>query len=276
MIRFPNAKINIGLNIIEKRQDGYHNLETVFYPVTWSEPLEIVIDGKQVNLAPAVDFHSTGIPISITPSGNLCAKAYALLSEVFPLSPVKMHLHKILPIGAGLGGGSSDAACTIKMLNTLFHLDMSIETMQEYCRSLGADCAFFIENKPVFAWEKGDVFKSIELNLSEYFIALVHPPVHISTAEAYAGVVPSKPRHDLYTAVSLPLAEWRSCVSNDFETSIFKSHPQIKKIKSDLYEHGAIYASMSGSGSCVYGLFPASTDLKSSFSDCQVWEGKLN
>lgn len=276
MIYFPNAKINIGLNIIEKRPDGFHNLETVFYPVSWCEPLEVIVAGKENNMGGAtIKFESSGIPISGDSRSNLCVRAYNLLSADFALPPVDMHLHKVLPIGAGLGGGSADAAFTIKILNDLFQLHLSAEKMQGYARQLGSDCAFFIENKPVLAYERGDVFVPVGLNLSGYYIALVKPPVHISTAEAYAGIHPRKPERSLKELIQLPVEQWKDVVMNDFEASIFTKYPQIETIKKELYSLGAIYASMSGSGSCVYGLFSDKTNLKSAFQTCEVWEGKL-
>ena len=248
MLIFPNAKINIGLNITERRADGYHNLETVFYPVNIKDALEIVV-------ADELTFEPSGLEIPGRLEDNLCIKGYHLLKKDFDLPPVKIHLHKHIPIGAGLGGGSSDAAFFIRLINQKFELGLSNEQMIGYARKLGADCAFFIKNEPVFAFEKGDEFEDIRLDLSPYQIALVMPPVHISTAEAYGGVKPAPVKDSLYDLIQEPIATWRNNIKNDFEISVFKNHPEIRGVKAALYEAGAIYASMSGSGASVFGIF---------------------
>ncbi|MGV3509521.1 MAG: 4-(cytidine 5'-diphospho)-2-C-methyl-D-erythritol kinase [Sphingobacteriaceae bacterium] len=254
MLIFPNAKINIGLNVISRRTDGYHNLETVFYPVKIKEALEIVE-------ADELSFETSGIEIPGFANENLCLKAYKLLKADFDVPPVKIHLHKQIPIGAGLGGGSADAAFFIRLMNDKFNLQLDSLKMQNYARELGADCAFFIENKPVFAHGKGDEFESIALDLSDYYAVLVMPPVHVSTGEAYRGVVPGKPKSSLKELIQLPVEEWKSGIKNDFEESIFKNHSSIRGVKAALYEAGALYASMSGSGASVYGIFKSKTEL---------------
>ncbi len=254
MICFPNAKINIGLIVTERRADGYHNLESIFYPVNIQDALEVIE-------APELGFSYSGIYIPGQMEDNLCVKAYHMLKQDVELPPVHIHLHKHIPIGAGLGGGSSDAAFFIKLLNDKFELDLSVEQMQAYCRRLGADCAFFVQNKPVYAFEKGDRFEDISLDLSAYFLVLVMPDVHVSTAEAYRGVKPSQPEHSLKELIRLSPEEWKNGIKNDFEESVFKAHPTIRGVKAALYDAGAIYASMSGSGSSVYGIFSQPVQL---------------
>ena len=254
MITFPNAKINIGLNIVSRRTDGYHNLETVFYPLLIKDALEIIE-------ADEMDFKASGIPIPGYANENLCLKAYDLLRQDFKLPNIHIHLYKIIPIGAGLGGGSANAAFFIKMVNQKFSLGLTDEDMQAYCRLLGADCAFFIENKPVFAFEKGDVFKPVSIDLSAYNMVLVMPPVHVSTADAYRGVVPRLPSQSLEDLVKLPINQWQGKIKNDFEEHIFKAHPQIRRVKASLIEAGAEFALMSGSGASVFGIFKNKQDL---------------
>lgn len=254
MICFPIAKINIGLNITERRPDGYHNLETVFYPIKVNDVLEVIESDE-------LGFESSGLPIPGRMEDNLCVKAWHLLKNDHDIPPVKIHLHKHIPIGAGLGGGSADAAFFIRLMNTSFGLGLSVERMQDYARTLGADCAFFIEGKPVFAYEKGDRFKPVSPDLSGYKIVLVMPPVHVSTSEAYRGVRPAAVKTSLTELVALPVAEWKKYIKNDFEESIFKNHAAIRGVKAALYEAGALYASMSGSGASVFGIFKDLPDL---------------
>lgn len=248
MICFPNAKINLGLNIVEKRQDGFHNLESCFYPVQWSDVLEILPAEKLL-------FESTGIPIPNNGKDNLCVQAYKLLQADFDLPPVHIHLHKIIPVGAGLGGGSADAAFTIKTLNGLFDLQLDVAAMQSYARKLGSDCAFFIENKPKYCFDKGDQFAGIDINLQGKFIVLVYPNQHVSTGEAYAGIQPALADTELKTVLLQNVEDWQTGVKNDFEPQIFAKYPEIESIKTKLYEQGALYASMTGSGSTVFGIF---------------------
>ena len=268
MLSFPNAKINIGLYITEKRSDGFHNLESCFYPVGWSDVLEILP-------APKLSFKSTGISIPGNPETNLCLRAYHLVNQDFKLPPVMIHLHKIVPIGAGLGGGSADCAFTIKTLNDLFELNMSVEMMESYARNLGSDCAFFIQNKPKFCFGKGDEFEEIELDLSGKFIVLVNPNIHISTAEAYSGVKPQRATVDLKITLQTPVNQWINVIKNDFETHLLLKYSVIRNIKDSLYTYGAEYASMTGSGSTVFGIFNQEIDLKDLFTDYSVWQGVL-
>lgn len=248
MITFPNAKINIGLNVVEKRTDGYHNLETLFYPVKLSDALEIV-------KADAFEFSTSGIPVGDDPENNLVIKAYRMLQAEFNFSPVKIHLHKAIPFGAGLGGGSADAAFTLKMLNELFSLHLDSLTLEKFASQLGADCPFFIRNKPVFAYGIGDRFKESRLDLSAFEIVIVKPSFSVGTAEAYRDVRPRKADFDLTQIHHLPVEDWRNTIRNDFEESVFSLYPEINTLKEQLYKAGAVYASMSGSGSAVFGLF---------------------
>ena len=248
MISFPNAKINIGLNVVSKRSDGYHNLETIFYPVKLADALELVDSDE-------LQFTSSGIKIDGNPENNLVVKAYKLLQKDFKLPPVKLHLHKIIPFGAGLGGGSADAAFALKMLNNHFNLKLSSEKLQKYAAQIGADCPFFIENRPVFATGTGNQFQSVNLDLSGCEILIVKPDISVSTPEAFKNIVPQKPSFNLKEIEKIPIEEWRNFVKNDFEKSVFKLYPEIEKLKNTFYEMGAVYASMSGSGSALFGIF---------------------
>ena len=264
MIVFPNAKINIGLNIIARRPDGYHDLETVFYPVKINDVLEVIEADK-------LSFESSGLDIPGRLEDNLCIKGYHLLKKEHDLPPVKIHLHKNIPIGAGLGGGSADAAFFIKLMNDKFGLGLSLERMEDYARILGADCAFFIQSKPVFAFEKGDELEPINLDLSAYKIVLVMPDEHVSTAEAYRGVKPAPVSESLYDLIKTPLTAWRGHIKNDFEGHIFRDHPVIRGVKAELYEYGALYASMSGSGASVFGIFENTPNLQAMEETNQVF-----
>lgn len=266
MINFPIAKINIGLNITARRPDGYHNLETVFYPIKLNDVLEVIESDE-------LEFTSSGIGIPGRVEDNLCVKAYHLMKQDHDMPPVKIHLHKHIPIGAGLGGGSADAGFFIRLLNQKFNLSLSAEAMIAYARQLGADCAFFIESKPTFAFGKGDEFEPLDVDLSGYHIALVMPPTHVSTAEAYRGVKPEQVKQSLKELVKLPIAEWKHYIKNDFEESIFKNHPEIRGVKAALYQAGALYACMSGSGASVFGIFDKEPDLEFLKEENEVFYG---
>lgn len=250
MICFPNAKINLGLHIISKRPDGYHNIETVFYPIPLCDVLEIVPSGTG-----ETTFSQTGIPVDGSPGDNLVMKAFRLLKNDFDLPEIAIYLRKQIPSGAGLGGGSSDAAFMLKLLNDFAGLGLSVGQMEEYARRLGADCPFFIRNRPVFAEGVGDIFTPVDVSLKGYYLVLVKPDIHVSTGEAYAGVTPKQPLFRLTEMIRLPLEEWKNHVVNDFEEGIFACYPAIGIIKQSLYDQGAIYAGMSGSGSSVFGIF---------------------
>jgi 4-diphosphocytidyl-2-C-methyl-D-erythritol kinase len=294
MLSFPNAKINIGLNIVEKRSDGFHNIESVFYPVGLSDVLEVVnrenseerianrdkdvkyeVQSTKFEVAGEnIEFSASGIEIPGRAEENLCCKAYELISKDYPLPSIKIHLHKIIPIGAGLGGGSADAAFFIKLINEKFELGLAWGEMHHYAKQLGSDCSFFISNKPAFVKGKGDDFEGISLDLAGYKIAIIYPGIHINTAEAYKGVIPKKPKQSLEKLIQQPIESWKDSIHNDFEDSIFQKYPKIKKIKEQLYESGALYASMSGSGSSVYGIFKKEDSIKSDFiKQGLVWVG---
>lgn len=270
MVVFPNAKINLGLSVTEKRTDGFHNIETAFYPVPLRDALEIIPakDGK-------TEFGFSGPNIPGTVENNLCFKAWELLKNDFHLPEIKFHLHKVIPMGAGLGGGSADGAFTIRLLNQVFNLKLTNGQMQDYARQLGSDCAFFIENKPVFAFGKGDLFEDTRVDLSGFYLILIKPTINVNTAGAYANIVPSRPAISIKEIIRLPVEKWKDLLQNDFETSVFKSYPEIETIKNQLYENGAVYASMSGSGSAVFGIFKTIIELKSLFPDFFCWSGKL-
>ena len=266
MITYPNAKINLGLNIVEKRPDGYHNLETVFYPINLQDALEVTkLEGEgEYNLK------VSGVPIEGDPDNNLVVKAYRLLKKDFPdMAPINIHMYKHIPTGAGLGGGSADAAFMLKLLEKKFKLNLSTEKLEEYAAILGADCAFFIQNKPVFATGIGNIFEEISLTLKGYYIVLVKPDIFVSTKDAFANIHPKQPTHSLKEIVRMPVETWRATMKNDFEESVFQQFPEIAAIKDKLYDLGAIYASMSGSGSSVFGIFREQVEhVDEVFSGC--------
>ncbi|MCF0197084.1 MAG: 4-(cytidine 5'-diphospho)-2-C-methyl-D-erythritol kinase [Bacteroidaceae bacterium] len=262
---YPHCKINIGLNIVGKRPDGYHNLETIFYPIPLHD--ELTIEESSVD---SLDIEGT--PLDGDWTSNLVVRAMNLLrQEGFHIPPQRIHLRKNIPCGAGLGGGSSDAAFMMKMLNTNYQLGLKDQEMEQLLSGLGADCPFFIKTKPFFAEGIGNLFTPIDLSLSGWHLALVKPNDHISTKEAYAGVTPQRPATHLLTAVASNVEDWKESVRNDFEASILPAHPAIAQIKETLYAEGAIYASMSGSGSSVYGLFREPSPVtQQTFPDCFV------
>jgi 4-diphosphocytidyl-2-C-methyl-D-erythritol kinase len=254
MITYPNAKINIGLNITERRPDGYHNIESVFYPINLQDAVEIkTIEGEEPQ--GGYKLKVSGTILDGTPDDNLVVKAYQLLRKDFNFPAQKIHLYKHIPVGAGLGGGSSDAAAIIKMLNEKFALGLTSEQMQNYAVQIGADCPFFINNTPVFATGIGNIFTPIEFSLHGKTIIFVKPDIFVSTRDAYALVKPSPAAIPLTEAIKQPISEWKQIITNDFEKSVFAKYPEIAAIKDKLYDMGAIYASMSGSGSAVYGIF---------------------
>lgn len=270
---FPIAKINIGLYVTRRREDGYHDLETIFYPIPLHDNLSI--SPLKMSDAP-YQLQTAGHKIEGNSDDNLIVKVYKQLAEEFDLPALDIYLYKRIPMGAGLGGGSSDAAAMIKLLNETFDLGLSTADMERRVARLGADCAFFVQGKPAFATGIGDILTPIELSLSGMHLVLVKPDVFVSTKEAYGGIVPATPEHDLLEAIKAPIAEWRHTVSNDFEKNVFRLHPEIAAIKQTLYDMGAVYASMSGSGSTVFGLFPhAVEEAERVFDDCFVWQSKL-
>ncbi len=264
MIVFPNAKINLGLQILKRRHDNYHDLETVFYPIKIYDALEIIE-------SPKMEFSVSGTSIEGEIKDNICLKAYDVVADHYELPAIQIHLHKNIPIGAGLGGGSSDAAFMIKALNDKFELSLSIEKMKSYARKLGADCSFFIENKPVFAEGIGDQFSESELDLSTYNFVIVKPAIHISTSEAYQLIIPNGQGKRLKQQIKTPVENWKNNVINDFETGILDKYPEIREIKETLYQSGALYASMSGSGSAVFGIFKGRPNFPENKDKYQVF-----
>lgn len=269
MISFPPCKINLGLNVISKRSDGYHNLETCFYLVPLTDALEILP-------ADTLSFNLSGNAIPGDAADNLCLKAYKLLQKDFDLKPVAIFLHKVIPSGAGLGGGSSDGAHTLRLLNNLFKLNLTTEKLKSYALQLGSDCPFFIEDKPMLGTGRGEVLTEIDVNLHGKFLVLVKPDIHVSTAEAYGGVLPAVPSTRIKEILEgQPVGAWKDVLINDFEKSVFAKHPLIGAIRQQLYQCGALYASMSGSGSSVFGIFEKPVDLKSQFGDHFYWGNML-
>ena len=247
MVAFPPCKINLGLNIIRRRDDGYHDIETCFYPVPWTDILEIIPSNE-------FSFNATGNAIPGNGDDNLCIRAWQLLKT----PPVKIHLHKIIPIGAGLGGGSSDAAWTLRLLNDAFQLGLKKEELRHYASQLGSDCAFFIDDIPMMGTGRGEMLRKADISLNGKFIVIVKPDVHVSTAQAYAGIIPKEGGR---TAEQIPIEEWKIHLKNDFESTV----PDKLSLKQRFYDLGALYASMSGSGSAVYGIFSKRVDYEKVF-----------
>ncbi|SES91784.1 4-(cytidine 5'-diphospho)-2-C-methyl-D-erythritol kinase [Hymenobacter actinosclerus] len=273
MLVFPNAKLNLGLNVTSLRPDGFRNLESVFVPLPWCDAFEVLPApaGAETSLS------FSGLPIPGEPETNLCRRAYELLAADFKLPPAQMHLHKDVPIGAGLGGGSADAAFALKAINSQFELKLPPEKLESYARRLGSDCAFFIRNEPVYAYSRGDMFDDFALDLRGIPTLVVYPGLHISTAEAYSRVVPRTPRHDLRQSLAQPMPAWRETVGNDFEEALTPVYPVLAEVKAQLYAAGATYASLSGSGSAVYGLFPELPEAPELEwpTGYTVWRGQL-
>lgn len=275
MICFPNIKINLGLHVINRRTDGFHNIETVFYPVNFSDVLEVIEDKEQEE---QLKFTSSGLVIEGNSEDNLIVKAYHLLNCEMNLPKVKVHLHKMIPMGAGLGGGSSDAAYMISLLNTKFSLKLTIEQMEAYAAQLGSDCAFFIRNKPAYAYGKGHELEPVEVNLSGYYLVLLQTGLHSGTAAAYKNVNRREkvdPNNSLKEKIQLPVAQWKDNIVNDFEQSVFQSLPLLAELKEDLYASGALYASMSGSGSSMFALFAKKPQLPGKLRPYVCFENTL-
>jgi 4-diphosphocytidyl-2-C-methyl-D-erythritol kinase len=266
MIRFPIAKINLGLNIIERRQDGYHNLETVFYPVAIKDALEVQPMDELFPSSVNCDIKLSNLPIEGDEQTNLVVRAYNLLKQRFPQIPrVHVHLFKQIPTQAGMGGGSSDGAAMILLLNEMFSLGLKEQQMIELSASLGADCPFFIMNRPCYAEGIGERLCPIDLNLNGWKIVIIRPNIPVSTKEAFSRISPKSPLKNCREIVTQPVETWREQLTNDFEESVFALHPEIGHIKQQLYDLGATYASMSGSGSALFGLFPQNICLDGKF-----------
>jgi 4-diphosphocytidyl-2-C-methyl-D-erythritol kinase len=275
MICFPNIKINLGLRIINRRTDGFHTIESVFYPIKFADILEVI---PTTSAEPQVHFHSSGLPIAGNANDNLIVKAYYLLAESHQLPPIEIHLHKIIPMGAGLGGGSSDAAFMLNLLNQQFELQLSLEQLENYAAQLGSDCAFFIQNKPAYLLGKGHELEPYDLNLAGYYLVLLYASVHSNTALAYQNVKPRMvfdENTSLNALLKLPVSEWKHRIENDFESSVFEQFPILATLKNELYQQGAMYASMSGSGSAVFGIFAQKPQLTEQLRSVVCFEGWL-
>ena len=250
MVVFPNCKINLGLHIVRKREDGFHDLETVFYPIPLCDALEVISITETKTI-----IHTSGIAIENGAADNICLNAYRLLQKDFALPPVTIHLHKAIPVGAGLGGGSADGAFTLLLLNKKFNLNLSVENLVKYALQLGSDCPFFIKNVPCFGTGRGENLTPIKLDLSAYKIVVINPGIHINTGWAFSKITPVSIRQSIPEIIEQPLEKWKDILVNDFEEAIFEQYPAIRKIKESLYAQGALYTAMSGTGSSVYALF---------------------
>lgn len=279
MLTFPCAKINLGLNITSKREDGYHNLETIFYPVPLTDALEVKLMHDDFPSDEPCDLKITGNAVDCDEKNNLVVKAYTLLAQDFTLPRVHTHLVKRIPMQAGLGGGSADGAFMIRLLDERFRLNMGIAEMERYVSRLGSDCAFFITAEPSFATGRGEVLEPVniaEQNLQGYYIAIVKPAIAVSTREAFQQIICRQPEHCCRDIVHQPVETWKTVLTNDFEEPAFKQHPELADIKQRLYDLGAVYAQMSGSGSAFFGLFRTEPQqLKSNFPDCYTFTTKL-
>jgi 4-diphosphocytidyl-2-C-methyl-D-erythritol kinase len=254
---------------VEKRSDGYHNLETVFYPLPLTDALEIITDPGVDN----TDFTLSGLPVAGDPATNLCVKAWRLLKADYAQLPgVKIHLHKNIPMGAGLGGGSSDGAATLVLLNQKYNLGISETQLSAYALQLGSDCPFFIYNKPAFGQQRGEMLTPLHIDLSNYSFLIVNPGVYISTAQAFSRIKPAAAQAQLQHTITAPVEEWRNTVTNDFELPAFFYYPELTAIKEWLYETGALYASMTGSGSCFFGIFPKNQLPGDDFTVNNSWQ----
>lgn len=263
MVLFPNAKINLGLHVLHKREDGFHEIESVMVPIPLYDILEILPAEK-------FEFVQSGIVVDSPIESNLCVKAFRLMEGNYGISPVYIHLRKQIPMGAGLGGGSADAAFVIKGLNELFELNLSFEVMEELASQLGSDCPFFIQNLPQIAKGRGEVLAPFDLDLSKYYLKIVNPGLHVGTKEAYAGIQFQKHQKSVSEILQQGISTWKDDLINDFEQSVFKIHPELQKIKTQLYEEGAIYAAMSGSGSTIFGIYE--TEPRKTFYEANYLE----
>lgn len=268
MLVFPNAKINIGLNILEKRNDGFHNIETLMMPVALTDEIEIKKNKK--NNKGEIILTTSGITIDGDLQNNLVSQAYRCLHKDFDLPPVNLHLHKKIPIGGGLGGGSADAAFTLKALNDLFELKLTDNQLESYAAQLGSDCAFFIKNESAIATGRGEKLEPFAVNLERYFLTIVIPNIAINTKEAYSKVKPQTPLKSLKQQLLLPIEEWQEVIKNDFEKSVFLQKPTIEQVKKDLQKAGAVYSSLSGSGAAVFALFDKAPELDKLFDKSYV------
>jgi len=271
MILFAPAKINIGLLITERRPDGFHNLQSVMYPVDLCDMIEIRPSEKAKQ---GIQFSQSGIPVGEGTGDNLCEKAYEIMARKVRLPPVDLHLHKQIPVGAGLGGGSSNATATLRGLNQLSDDPLTREEMHELALSIGSDCPFFLHQEAMMMEGRGEVLTPASVNLDGFYLVVLYPGLYISTADAYAGVIPEIPAVHLGRIVTKPVEEWQGGVINDFEKGIFRNYPELEILKKELLDAGALYASLSGSGSSLFGIFTGSPDLPDNLSRYVVWRGE--
>jgi 4-diphosphocytidyl-2-C-methyl-D-erythritol kinase len=275
MITFPPCKINLGLQVLQKRNDGYHDLQTIFYPIPLFDALEIKA-GNSKNFG--LEILNYGIPVPGDESQNLIVKAYHLLQNDYTLSPITICLLKNIPMGAGLGGGSSDGAFALKLLNDFFGLNLNQQKLLEYALQLGSDCPFFILNQPCLGEGRGERLQTIDFSLKDYWVVLVKPNVHVSTAAAFSGLNLNKGEvkiGSVQTEIKKGIESWKAGLHNDFEPSVFAAHPILSDVKNSIYRHGAVYASMSGSGATVYGLFEKAPLLKDDYKEHFYFESQL-
>ncbi len=271
MICFPNAKINIGLYITEKRPDGYHEIETLLYPIPLYDALEI-----RKSTTGKTTYQNLGIPIAnIKAEETSVFKAYRILKKSYKLPSVDIVLYKNIPFGAGLGGGSADAAFMLRLLNNYFQLDIPVEELENYAAQLGSDDPFFVKNTPQIATGRGEVLQEVSLSLSEYYLVLLKPDIHVSTAVAYQNISPKPACFNLQELEKLPISEWKEHINNDFENTLFQKFPLLQKLKNELYASGAIYASLSGSGSALFGIFSKQPTLSPDLQRNLLWKGML-
>jgi 4-diphosphocytidyl-2-C-methyl-D-erythritol kinase len=269
MLQLSNAKINLGLHVTQRRPDGFHNIETALFPIGWSDVVEALPDK-------ALILRCSGLPVGVAPEKNLCARAFRLLQKDFGLPGADIYLHKQVPPGAGLGGGSSNAAFVLLALNKIFHLALSQQRLAGYAAQLGSDCAFFVYNVPMLATGRGEVLQPVAVSLSGYELLVVKPPLGVSTAEAYAGITPKAPRVSLQSAVTRRVEAWKELLVNDFEPLVFARYPLLQDVKSRLYGCGAAYAAMSGSGSALFGIFEKMPDnVEQLFPGCTIFKQKI-
>jgi 4-diphosphocytidyl-2-C-methyl-D-erythritol kinase len=270
MISFPIAKFNLGLRITAKRSDGYHDIESIFYPVGLCDALEFVISD---NAAEKDFLITTGINTGSDPEENLVIKTLRKLREKYTFPFLRIHLHKVIPVGAGLGGGSSDSACLLKTINRRFELNISEQELKDISLDLGSDCPFFITGVPAFASGRGELLKPLSHFLSGFYMVIMNPGVGISTREAYQNCKPVQPSESLILLINNPITEWKKQILNDFEVFAFKKHPIIGEIKDELYNTGALFSLMSGSGSSVYGIFRKKPELPERLKKFVIYEG---
>jgi len=273
MICFPNAKINIGLRVTGKRPDGYHNIESILYPIGLTDILEVSeqekVSGKGISL------DATGIKIYTPLKENLVFRTAELLRKEYSIPPLSIHLHKLIPIGSGLGGGSSDTAFLLRLLNKKFNIGITEEKLFSIASGLGSDCPFFLNNTSAFISGRGEEIQQMHLNLNRLYLVVVYPDIHIDTSFAYSQITPSKPGLSLQKLIKYPINQWKENIINDFEKPVFSKYPNIRKIKEKLYRMGAIYSSLTGSGSAVYGLFDKETETDGQFGHYLVWQEQL-